>query len=272
MVGDFTLMANTRVRVNPDGPVPCNLAICGEAPSKAELAEGRGFAGPSGRILWGGDFDLIGSIVGRPRETCYVTNVSKRECDDAAWQAMPYSAREAEYVALREELERVQPKLVLAFGRRAAIGLCPGFSSMSVDSGIARQVGAYAVMPLWHPSAYLRGDHSVIGKLATALARVPELLAHGVPEREPWQDSDTPPDFRCVEEFFDTWPSEGGFLTRKSKKAVPAQNWKKKDRCTTCGLSRRVLKYEDEERQWRLCCKCAWRMWEWVNGQDNCRE
>lgn len=39
-------------KVYPDGPIPADIAFCGEEPGGVEVRQGRGFVGPSGQLLW----------------------------------------------------------------------------------------------------------------------------------------------------------------------------------------------------------------------------
>lgn len=56
-------------KVLPDGPVPAKIAFVGEAPGQLEVAQGRGFIGPSGVLLW-----KMAAHVGISREDVWVTN------------------------------------------------------------------------------------------------------------------------------------------------------------------------------------------------------
>src|SRR3990172_1749596 len=150
------------VRVEPNGPKPCDLAIVGESPGKQEVIEGRGFCGPSGKMLWGGD-DLIGSIMDRPRETCWVTNVCKVPLPEAEWAELSSEKRQVHIEELSIELRLVQPKLVLAFGARACKVLYPGFTNMTSCQGkYVYSPEGYIVMALWHPAYILRGNPRAI--------------------------------------------------------------------------------------------------------------
>ena len=230
--------------VPPDGPVPNDIAICGESPGAEEIKQGRGFCGPSGKLLWGGEYDLIGGIVGRPRESCYVTNVCKEPMDEYQWKQLTYHQREDNYHRpLRNELLKVNPKVVLAFGRRACMALCPMFTSITQDQGVPRQgegVG-YIVMPLWHPSAYLRGTQRALTDIMVALAMVPELLANGL-AKEP--ELAVQGHLPTTDDMLDYWPSNILFLTKtKVHKAS----------CKLCGVKGECGVYAGLTLKWNLC-------------------
>ncbi len=170
------------ITVSPDGPVPCDLAVVGEAPGREEIKAGRGFVGPSGRMLWGEgekDLNLMWEIARRPRESCYVTNVCKEPMPDAEWWKLSQEQREGFEAQVRTELVGVQPRLVLAFGRRASVALVPGFGTMRDDHGkpTLGHGGHYIAMALWHPAAYLRGNREVLGDMVADLDKVQTILA-----------------------------------------------------------------------------------------------
>jgi len=58
-----------RPLVQPDGPVPARICFVGETPWKSEVRSGRGFSGPSGKLLW--DWARRGGI---ERRNVWVTN------------------------------------------------------------------------------------------------------------------------------------------------------------------------------------------------------
>lgn len=162
--------------VPPDGPTPCDIAICGEAPSSEEIRLGRGFVGPSGKILW----PVLRRLAGLERPECYVTNLCKRPLDnDESTEAKMTDEEFAECSAdLHKELLEVRPKRILAVGALAAKALLPNFMSMTVSNGMTYEVpwcdSMWEVTPCWHPAAALRG--SAEGK--DPLTWMGDALAH----------------------------------------------------------------------------------------------
>jgi DNA polymerase len=237
------------MRVEADGPVPCDLAIVGEAPGKMEVKEGRGFCGPSGKVLWGGH-NLIGEFVGRPRETCYVTNVCKEEMPEHEWEKLTYAERQVHITELRGELLKVQPKIVLAFGRRASQVLVPGFTTMTGDAGKAvwnRDMNCI-VMALWHPAAMLRGNTKVLPSLVSSLSEVPAMLEdYGAIKAVAISDQ---PQF----------PEAISFL-----KMVKLRD---KTTCILCGKKTKVGYYEGDGLKWRLCMPHAITTERWARDNE----
>ena len=99
--------------VPPDGSLAAPLAYVGARPGYDEIREGRGFTGPSGRLLW--------HLSKLPRGQCYVTNVRK---DYSEKNLVPTPAELKEALPyLREELSKTQANILVAIGREAMVAL-----------------------------------------------------------------------------------------------------------------------------------------------------
>ena len=145
------------MRVEPDGPCPCPIAIVGESPAREEIKLGRGFVGPSGALLW----PLLRRLAHLNRSECYVTNLSKEPLDnDVSGEAkMTEEQFDACRSELLDEMGRVGPRSVLAVGVLAAKALLgDAFTTMYACNGVGFDSGrGYTVVPTWHPAAALRG-------------------------------------------------------------------------------------------------------------------
>lgn len=98
--------------VGPSGPPHAQLAVVGIAPERHEVAEGRPFAGPSGRIL-----DTALRANGLSRSEVYVTNVHKEFlASGESLFSLPAEVLQADLDALHEELCSVNPNCVLVLG------------------------------------------------------------------------------------------------------------------------------------------------------------
>lgn len=148
--------------VPPDGPVPAVVAIVGEAPSHEEVEQGRGFVGPSGKILW----DLVKRQTGLSRDEVYVSNVCKEPMPDEDWRELDPLGQTLITTELLAELREVSPRVVLAVGARAARALAPDFLDMRTHHGIPLRGESYSVVPVWHPAAALRGDATALPRCA----------------------------------------------------------------------------------------------------------
>lgn len=96
-----------------EGPVPCDLMLCGEGPGLQELKRGRPFVGPTGQEV----NNLLKYIVGIERANVYVTNVMKygwpenKEVTDEDLKLLT--------PVLMDEIKEVKPKVILALGALA---------------------------------------------------------------------------------------------------------------------------------------------------------
>lgn len=147
------------------------------------------------------------------------------------------------------EVEAGEPRVVLAFGPRAAAIFCPTFSSMSADHGKPGlgPNGRYVSMALWQPFA----NPEVMGMIATDLLKVDALLTDGLVELiQP-----APPP---------TWPTAIGFLLHGGVK--------KSYKCRACGALPAAI-YAGEGLSWKLCMRHAIAWGEWaLTHMDALRE
>lgn len=140
-------------RVPGEGPIPCRGMVVGMNPGAVELAFGRPFVGPSGRLLM-----QAFAKHGIQREDLYLTNVVKigtpnnREPD--------LEEVEADHAGLVAEIQKVGPRLILATGDFACRCLCGrgGISSIRGQPQIllSRFRSDAVVVPAYHPAAALR--------------------------------------------------------------------------------------------------------------------
>src|SRR3990167_879515 len=157
--------------VRPDGPVPCKYAMVGEAPVNEEIRVGRGFVGPSGKLIW----PLMRRLANLSREEVYVSNLCKLplDIDLPSDEKMDEEDFRICAAALQAELRQVKPEVVLAVGVLAARGLLgDDFTKMEVCNGMGFLKDTYTVVPTWHPAAALRGGGE------DALAYTGDAIAH----------------------------------------------------------------------------------------------
>lgn len=140
------------MRVEPDGPVPCDLMVVGEAPGFEEQQQGRGFVGKSGRELWA----AIERHTDLSREDFYVTNIVKHGLPKNR-DPKPQEVADAipEFLG---ELEAVGPRVVVTAGAFSTKGLL-GDIAMADVHGIPHEVcvggRSFTVFPIYHPAAGL---------------------------------------------------------------------------------------------------------------------
>lgn len=176
------------MRVEPDGQIPCDLAIFGEAPGYEEQIEGRGFVGKAGKQLWSN----MKRFCDLDRGDFYVSNIVKvalpKNRDpkpDEIAMAMP------EFL---DELELVKPRVVITAGGFATRAML-GNLKMSDVHGIPHWAeiagNKYICFPLYHPAAGLH-NKGFLSAFAYDLDRLKELLDDDL---APWEPSPQP--VRC---------------------------------------------------------------------------
>lgn len=114
------LQADTKVY--PDGPIPARISFVGEEPGKQEVAEGRGFIGPSGQLLWS-----MAREIGLEREEVWVSNAALCRARDirlpngARIPLNVVKARAAQCCRERlvRELAQVDPVVIVPLGNWA---------------------------------------------------------------------------------------------------------------------------------------------------------
>ena len=155
-----------------------------EGPGADEDAQGFPFVGKAGQLL-----DRMISAMGFDRDEVYVCNIvkcrppknRKPEPDEMA-ACRPY---------LAEQLELVEPKVIVALGATAVEGL------LGISGGITRLRGTWrlyngriAVMPTFHP-AYLLRTPEAKRDVWNDLKQVLKHLGRPVPTKEPVGQSPT---------------------------------------------------------------------------------
>ena len=142
-----------------EGPLHAPLMLVGEQPGDQEDLSGRPFVGPAGRLL-----DRALSELGWDRSRLYVTNAVKHfkfELRGTRRIHKTPSQREAAACLhwLESEIERVQPRAMVALGATAARSLLGRQVGITAERGrwLVREDGREVLVTL-HPSALLRVD------------------------------------------------------------------------------------------------------------------
>lgn len=152
----------------------CQIAIVGEAYGAEEDRVKQPFVGSSGRLL-----NTMLAQAGIRREDCYVTNTFnlrpdgndlKTLCGKKKEMPVDYahpSIMQGHYIRpeylgevarLRDELQAVQPNLVIALGNTACWALLgrTGIKAMRGAVTESTLVPGLKVLPTWHPAAVMR--------------------------------------------------------------------------------------------------------------------
>jgi DNA polymerase-1 len=154
------------------GPIDARVLLCGEAPGADEDRNGKPFVGKAGELLR----DEWSKALGFPLTDVFVTNCVK--CRPPK-NRNPYQ-KEMNCCSsfLKEELDRIRPKLVVAVGRIASKAL--GLSiKISRDTGkVFYGENEQPIIPLLHPAAVLRKPRD-IKTFRDSLGRIKTFLEQG---------------------------------------------------------------------------------------------
>lgn len=148
---------------NPDA----DLLFIGEAPGAQEDREGRPFVGAAGRFL-----EEMLSSIGLTRDDVFITNVVKyrppgnRDPEPAEIEACwPY---------LEEQIETIDPALIITLGRHAMNRFLPDQLISRIHGQPKRKEGR-VYYPLYHPAAALYNG-SMREVLLNDFNRIPKVL------------------------------------------------------------------------------------------------
>ena len=138
-----------------EGPLGAKLMLVGEAPGSNEEAQGRPFVGGAGKLL-----DKLLMNAGIARDECRIGNVCCERPAANKWENLTEEQIAIGTKHLLEDIERVQPNLILALGAHAMetlvgedkIGLWRGSMFTSFTKG-GKQI---KVLPTYHPAGLMR--------------------------------------------------------------------------------------------------------------------
>ncbi|HVL38077.1 MAG TPA: UdgX family uracil-DNA binding protein [Fimbriimonadaceae bacterium] len=139
-----------------EGSNLADLMLVGEQPGDVEDREGRPFVGPAGRVL-----DEALQSAGIARENVYVTNAVKHfKWEPRGARRLHKKPNRAEMGACRPwleaEIERIQPRVIVALGATAAQALLGSAFRVSQQRGQAVEAHERTVFATHHPSSLLR--------------------------------------------------------------------------------------------------------------------
>ena len=186
------------------GPVPCPIMAVGEAPGAHEEVEGVPFVGSSGdefdQML--GECGILESMVaGVPVDAdwlrkqrakkIFLTNVCKYRPPENKIEAFFLDSKQTKpnelikegILELKDEIARVQPKLILALGGTALWALT-GHKGITKWRGSMLRYGDAMLMPTYHPALILREWSWRAIAMHDLRRAVQALHAGGWPERK----------------------------------------------------------------------------------------
>jgi DNA polymerase len=130
---------------NPDA----DLMFVGEAPGEQEDLSGKPFVGSAGQLL-----DRFLFAVDIDRKDVYIANILKCR---PPHNRDPLPAEEDACIEyLREQVRRIQPKLIVCLGRISAMRLIKPDYKITQEHGQWVQKGNFLMTAVYHPAALLR--------------------------------------------------------------------------------------------------------------------
>jgi len=146
-------LAEARTNIVPgEGDPNTRIMFIGEGPGKNEDLQGRPFVGQAGQLLE----QLLGEI-GLSRNQVYIANVLKCRPPNNR-DPLPQEV-EACWPWLRQQIEIIDPVLIVLLGRFAMERFLPGMKISNVRGKVLRrsipEVGVKVFMPTYHPAAAL---------------------------------------------------------------------------------------------------------------------
>jgi uracil-DNA glycosylase family 4 len=130
-----------------DGNPDADIVFIGEAPGKNEDEQGKPFVGAAGKFL-----NEMLEMIGMKREDIYITNIVKYRPPNNR-DPLP-NEKEAFLPYLQEQLDIIQPKLIVTLGRHSMDVLLPGLKISQVH-GQPKRYHNHVYLPLFHPAAAL---------------------------------------------------------------------------------------------------------------------
>jgi len=124
-----------------------DIVFIGEAPGKNEDEQGKPFVGAAGKFL-----NEMLEMVGLQRQDIYITNIVKYRPPNNR-DPLP-AEKEAWLPYLQEQLNIIQPKLIVTLGRHSMDVLLPGLKISQVH-GQPKRYKDHVYLPLFHPAAAL---------------------------------------------------------------------------------------------------------------------
>ena len=162
------LAAQATQLVFGDGSPDAELVFVGEAPGKNEDAQGKPFVGAAGKFL----NEMLQGI-GLAREDVYITNIVKYRPPN---NRDPLPEEKAAFLPfLQQQIDIIQPKLIITLGRHSMDALLPPGLKISQCHGEPRKCQGHVYLPLYHPAAALYNG-AKRQTLIDDFAKIPDII------------------------------------------------------------------------------------------------
>ena len=141
------LKAQAKNLVFGDGSPDAEVVFIGEAPGKNEDEQGKPFVGAAGKFL-----NEMLEMIHLKREGIYISNIVKYRPPN---NRDPLPSEKEEWLPyLQQQLDIIQPKLIVTLGRHSMDVLLPGLKISQVH-GQPKRYKDHVYLPLFHPAAAL---------------------------------------------------------------------------------------------------------------------
>jgi DNA polymerase len=171
------LAASATQLVFGDGNPAADIVFIGEAPGKNEDLQGKPFVGAAGKFL----NEMLAGI-GLERKDVYITNIVKYRPPNNR-DPLP-EEKKAFLPYLQDQLETMQPKLVVTLGRHSMNCFLPDLQISKIHGEAKRirismkatdDVLTIVILPLFHPAAALYNG-GMRQTLVDDFAAIPDIL------------------------------------------------------------------------------------------------
>jgi uracil-DNA glycosylase len=152
------------------GDPEADLMFVGEAPGRDEDLQGEPFVGRSGKLL----DRLVLEELGVDRSRFYIANVVKCRPPDNRDPKPDEIASCRPY--LTAQLELIRPAVVVTLGNFATKLLLETDLGITKVRGKAYSMGAWQLVPTYHPAAALRSGGVVLAEMRADLVRAKQLM------------------------------------------------------------------------------------------------
>ena len=167
-----SLRSTATQAVPGDGNASADIVFIGEGPGRAEDIQGKPFVGAAGKFL-----NEMLQTINLKREDVYITNVVKYRPPDNR-DPLPEEAA-ACYPWLVEQINLIDPKLIILLGRHALERFFPGEKISLTHGKILRRavmgMGMRNFYALYHPAAALYNG-GMRGVLLEDFKKIPKVL------------------------------------------------------------------------------------------------
>lgn len=127
-----------------------HVMLVGEGPGEQEDLRGEPFVGPAGKLL----DDMLSIIDLDRKENCYIANIVK--CRPPGNRDPLETEQDACIGFLENQIQLIQPKIIVCLGRIAAMRLIRGDYRITREHGQWTEKDGIWMTAIYHPSALLR--------------------------------------------------------------------------------------------------------------------